>query len=326
MEFSFLLLTVLSVIRSVRSDSATCYFPDHTPAADFYACNENATYSACCRASEVCISNGYCLQQAGLANRISRGACTDSAFDANACPSQCMDGECTARRHQYQADILSVSTDASLSIFLAYDSEPNGAFCCAASYNISSSRCLNATNGSYEPFSLPSGNVIWNRKYGSTLSANQTQALGASTATATSTQTVFRNSDSDDDSNIAAISTGAVLGVLLIVSLVVCGILFMQLRKAKRQIANNWMAINGSSRHAEATKTNYSPSSRPGYGGSMSTTDGPYHGYRMQPSPPGHYMQAQTQQPVEVPSQFIAEAPTEQEVHLADSRDVYKRV
>lgn len=83
----------------VVSDSRTCYFPDHTEATNFTECNASATESSCCRNSEACLSNGYCLQQAGLANRITRGACTDSTFSNPGCPSLCTDGKMKVTHH-----------------------------------------------------------------------------------------------------------------------------------------------------------------------------------------------------------------------------------
>lgn len=76
-----------------------CFFPDHQRAENFTTCNAAATHAACCRPEDVCLSNGYCLQQGSdLPNRLIRGACTDYTFSSSACPSKCAD----SKYHQYR--------------------------------------------------------------------------------------------------------------------------------------------------------------------------------------------------------------------------------
>lgn len=89
-----LLLAILAL-----GDSRQCFWPDHSPApSNFTECNAGAAQSACCQNSDACLSNGLCLQQVGFANRIVRGACTDSTFSNAACPAQCTSGMFCQRR------------------------------------------------------------------------------------------------------------------------------------------------------------------------------------------------------------------------------------
>lgn len=88
-----LLLASLWITDLTVAQGRQCFFPDHSRAANFTECNAEATQSSCCRDSEACLSNGYCLQTVGLANRITRGACTDSTFSNAACPQECTDGK-----------------------------------------------------------------------------------------------------------------------------------------------------------------------------------------------------------------------------------------
>ncbi len=86
--------TVLSLFLEQSFAESQCYWPNHNAAfGNYTACNAAAPYSSCCRASEVCMTNGLCLQTQELANRLSRGACTDQTFSSTACPKVCDDSE-----------------------------------------------------------------------------------------------------------------------------------------------------------------------------------------------------------------------------------------
>ena len=91
---AFTRLVLLALLAKRVVSETQCYFPDGNKAANFTTCNADATYAACCRPEDACLSNGYCLQQgSSLANRIIRGACTDINFSNSACPSQCRDSK-----------------------------------------------------------------------------------------------------------------------------------------------------------------------------------------------------------------------------------------
>ncbi|KAK0345507.1 hypothetical protein LTR02_000371 [Friedmanniomyces endolithicus] len=173
------------------------------------------------------MTNGLCLQTQELANRLSRGACTDQTFSSTACPKVCDD----------------IITGNSLTIFLAYDDAANnGAFCCVYPYNSTSAQCQLPTAGSYEPFDIDSFQVIYDRSTGATIpldgsspttTANSSGAAATSTVTTTATATATGTSGT----SVAAVAAGvaAPLGVLLLASLIACGILLSRLKKLRRE-------------------------------------------------------------------------------------------
>ncbi|EME44197.1 hypothetical protein DOTSEDRAFT_80027 [Dothistroma septosporum NZE10] len=218
-------------LRAVLSQSSACYFPDHTDAANFTACDASATESSCCRDSEACLSNGYCLQQTGHANRITRGACTDPTFSNAACPSLCTDGG-TSTVVTTTSESLTwviVAKDNSMSFYLAKDTVPNGVFCCFPRYNITSGQCITSAGGPSEPFEIPAGTIIVDRSSGATLTINST--TGTNTTTTTTVTAV-----SVRDSNMTAVAAGVAvpLGVCLAAALAGCACLFHLLRKERR--------------------------------------------------------------------------------------------
>ncbi|KAK4555762.1 hypothetical protein LTR86_006982 [Recurvomyces mirabilis] len=88
-------IAVLALLCTTQSlAQKQCYWPNHAPAANYTACNAAGDQSHCCRKHETCLTNGLCLQTQGLANRESRGACTDNTFSSPACPQACADGRC----------------------------------------------------------------------------------------------------------------------------------------------------------------------------------------------------------------------------------------
>ncbi|KAK5113973.1 hypothetical protein LTR62_003096 [Meristemomyces frigidus] len=209
----------------------TCYWPNHDVATNYTACNAASEQSHCCRVSEICLTNGLCLQTKGLANRESRGACTDQTFSSPACPGACND----------------VVTSSSLTIFLAYDDvQNNGAFCCVLPFNSTSQQCQVATKGSTQPFDLDPFHVIVDRSSGATLPQDGSDftAAAATTASASGSSTPSSATCSDTatatttvNASIAPVAAGiaAPLGILLIAALIACGMLFSQVRKLRRQ-------------------------------------------------------------------------------------------
>ncbi|KAK0659672.1 hypothetical protein DIS24_g3870 [Lasiodiplodia hormozganensis] len=65
----------------------TCYYPDGNTISDDVPCDSSAEQSACCGSGATCMMNGLCLNY-GL---FSRGSCTDSSWESDACPQQCTD-------------------------------------------------------------------------------------------------------------------------------------------------------------------------------------------------------------------------------------------
>ncbi|KAK0925466.1 hypothetical protein LTR29_018048, partial [Friedmanniomyces endolithicus] len=241
--------TVLSLFLEQAFAESQCYWPNHNAASGNYtACNAAAPYSSCCRANEVCMTNGLCLQTQELANRLSRGACTDQTFSSTACPKVCDDSESCFEIWKGIAlgnglTPSAVITGNSLTIFLAYDDAANnGAFCCVYPYNSTSAQCQLPTGGSYAPFDIDSFQVIYDRSTGATIpldgsspttTANSSGAAATSTVTTTATATATGTSGT----SVAAVAAGvaAPLGVLLLASLIACGILLSRLKKLRRE-------------------------------------------------------------------------------------------
>ncbi|TKA39032.1 hypothetical protein B0A54_09629 [Friedmanniomyces endolithicus] len=134
-------------------------------------------------------------------------------------------------------------TGNSLTVFLAYDDAANnGAFCCVYPYNSTSAQCQLPTGGSYAPFDIDSFQVIYDRSTGATIpldgsspttTANSSGAVATSTVTTTATATATGTSGT----SVAAVAAGvaAPLGVLLLASLIACGILLSRLKKLRRE-------------------------------------------------------------------------------------------
>lgn len=200
-----------------------------------------------------------------------------------------------------------------MSFYLAYDQQPNGMFCCYPGYNVTSERCDLAAGGTgtTTPFQLAEGNVIIDRSNGATLSVN-------STSSASSTVTVTAESKSDNN-NVTAVGAGVgvSLGVLLLAALIGCGVLYSQLRKAKRQTRGDGMMMGASNPYEQ-------PKHNPGF----SHTNGsqtPYSDGVSKTYSHGAYQHQPPLGPVESPfNQIVAEAPTDREVAMADSRAVPK--
>jgi hypothetical protein len=67
-----------------------CYYPNGESDDGLHPCNATAAVSHCCRASDVCITNGFCFSS-GL-NAVVRRGCTDKTFNSTECPQQCTIG------------------------------------------------------------------------------------------------------------------------------------------------------------------------------------------------------------------------------------------
>ncbi|TKA79560.1 hypothetical protein B0A55_02737 [Friedmanniomyces simplex] len=219
--YSNAILALIFVRLAFAEDQ--CYWPDHSAAVNFTACNAAAPYSSCCRPDQVCMTNGLCLQTQNLANRLSRGACTDQTFSSAACPKVCDD----------------VVTSNALTIFLAYDDATNnGAFCCVYPFNSTSGQCEVSTGGSTNPFDLDAFQVIYDRSTGATIPLDGSDATtSVNSSSAATTSTVTATATATSKSSIAAVAAGvaAPLGVLLLASLIACGILLSRLRKLRRE-------------------------------------------------------------------------------------------
>jgi hypothetical protein len=110
-----------------------------------------------------------------------------------------------------------VQTWGGLTVYLAVD-EFDGTFCCAPDgYNITSQKCVQSTLGSYEPFQLPFGNIIFNRTSGSI----------APNITTTGTNSIITTISVPQD-NATKIAIGAGVGVPLAVALIIVSVMLRQ--------------------------------------------------------------------------------------------------
>jgi hypothetical protein len=165
------LLCFTALLHSTIATSS-CYLPDGTIDFKHKPCNTSAEQSACCGATDACLSNGYCFQQYAVDqvwnNRLARGTCTDKTWASDACPQFCSDV------YPYQT----------VSVVLVQDQRAGG-FCCGTgfgvAYNTTTQQCLQTTLGTNDPFELPAGQVIFDRATGATV-GNSTVATITATA------------------------------------------------------------------------------------------------------------------------------------------------
>ncbi|PPJ49854.1 hypothetical protein CBER1_05010 [Cercospora berteroae] len=273
-----------------------CFFPDHQRAENFTTCNAAATHAACCRPEDVCLSNGYCLQQGSdLPNRLIRGGCTDYTFSSSACPSKCAD----------------TAPEVAVSIYLARDVRPNGDFCCVLNFNVTSGNCLVPSEGDSRPFQLSPGTVIYDRNTGSLLPQNWTDNSQEPRVTVIA--------DSGNKVSMRAIIGVAVpLGVLLLAALVGCFVLWKQLRNAKAAHTSTGHRVNWSEGEVPGPEED-DYGTAPGY---IAVTNDKSD--RLQHHPDLLSPEQQQHQP-QYSQKYIVEAPTESEVQMADSRNVSRQ-
>ncbi|EMC98481.1 hypothetical protein BAUCODRAFT_121349 [Baudoinia panamericana UAMH 10762] len=268
----------------------SCYWPDHSPAYNQTPCNAQASVSWCCYFTDICLSNGMCLQQSNVyTNRLGRGSCTDSTWSSPACPQYCAD----------------VAPGSSTGIYLAYDTL-NGAFCCGRNYNQTTGQCMTGTQGSKAPFNISPGEVIYNRANGALLTPNPTETSAPSaafvlqnstaTVTASATSCTTASAGSSSVATIAA-AISVPLGVLLLAALAAVALLLGQNRKLRR--GRSQQAVD----HATPNMTAHTPS----------TLVSPYE-YKQQSQPSNVVQPYQYKQPPHWSQQVpINEAPTERE-------------
>ena len=189
----------------------TCYWPDRSIETSHIPCQAAASgkASACCPYWDICLDNGLCLPQVGN-EVIWRGTCTDQSWQSGDCPQYCQDGKlfnasmritraflyscslasCPSRNHilhktnQHSYFRLLVHTSYGVTIF---PFQGDSSFCCGPG-NSSSGACTYKTQGSFAPFPVHAGRVIFNRTSGSTSPNNSdTSTVTISSAAASST-------------------------------------------------------------------------------------------------------------------------------------------
>jgi hypothetical protein len=155
---------------------------------------------------------------------------------------------------EYEADDsdITVKTYEDLTLLLAYESEqPDSPFCCNKPYNTETQACEVSSRGSFQPFQLPIGRIVYNRTDGLVMtngtlpsSLFQQKSCEAQTASSTQNQTIQTLEPTTcpqitaqaQSTNVTAIAAGvaAPLGVLFLASLVAVAVLFVQNRSLKR--------------------------------------------------------------------------------------------
>ena len=244
----------------------TCYYPSGTSSSPDTPCHSDDRASACCAQTDTCLSNGLCLAQGGP-ELITRGSCTDESWQSPECPQYCSDGkklfEPTVKIDLSQpwlwlslslnlnADIgFAVHTVGGALIFPAGNIRDQFLFCCSP-FNPSNNTCAVATKGSYAPFSLEAGQVIFNRTSGSTstnianpatvtktvrftVHATATNSVTAAALTSLSKSPSFSTTPLACSSREAAVGAG--LGVALgLAVLVTLGLLWLLWRQRKHK-------------------------------------------------------------------------------------------
>ena len=197
----------------------TCYFPSGTLDYHSTPCNLQATHSACCPPSSLCLTNGLCLgATSSRPNMLSRVSCTDSAFVDPSCPEPCAD----------------VYTSGAISVILSHFDSPavTGAYyCCNGFQGYNSSLCLLPSQGNPYAFAVANGNVIGNRTDG-TLGL---EGMGvAAAATTTTTSAVGASAAANGDPH-RAVAVGVGVGVPLAVLLVAAGVAIFVLARRREQ-------------------------------------------------------------------------------------------
>ena len=200
----------------------TCYYPSRSRSLD-EPCNASAPISHCCGNESACLDNGFCLNAGAPPYTISRGSCTDSSFESTACPQQCKDVD-----------------GRGISLAFVFKNGTIIGHCCWGVTETKS--CTHATLGSYDPFLLPNGSIIWNRTKGSTQRLDEHETLATATiATSSPIPTVMATPPTvtikDASYGIRAGSgVGVPLGVLLLVAIGVLCFLQRKVRSLQTQL------------------------------------------------------------------------------------------
>ncbi|KAK4498914.1 hypothetical protein PRZ48_009424 [Zasmidium cellare] len=179
------------------ADLARCYWPGGTQVDSHTPCNESAPASHCCVSSDACISNGYCFQQGNAEQWVGEG---------------------------YALALLLVNNTA------------NGSFCCSNGYDPSTNQCNMVTRGSNKAFQIQPGQVIWDRRTGSTETPVNGSVYATVREVSTSTVTSISTAGMVDQHKMVTIVVGVVvpLGALLILAVVSLVLMWRRLKAVER--------------------------------------------------------------------------------------------
>lgn len=168
--------------------------------------------------------------------------------------------------------MLIVDTNAPVSVFLAYD-EPNGAFCCGDSYNVTSQQCTNSDQGSYSAFSIAQGQAIYDRRNGAlwngalnfTVASDTNSSVSSVTAsTITVTITALVSSSSSSNLNVTAIAAGIAvpLSVLLFTAAAAAVFFYLRTNTLKQRLANQSQHLSAAPHYGNVFMTDCKPPTR----------------------------------------------------------------
>ena len=172
-------------VFDTMADAQTCYYPDGTVAPGDTPCRSPSIgegSSACCAKAHICLSNSLCLHTDGQ-EAIARGSCTDETWQSSECAQYCSDGNSPNRPSFRHTDISIIVNLSSATGINLVDVDQKPLFCCG-NMNPFNNTCLTSSKGSFSPFFIEAGLVVFNRTSGST-SPNSTD-----TATIIITSTV----------------------------------------------------------------------------------------------------------------------------------------
>ncbi|KAL5358361.1 hypothetical protein BJX96DRAFT_146403 [Aspergillus floccosus] len=189
------------------NNTRLCYFPDGSIAKNNVPCT-GAPHTACCGASDICLSNGFCMNINHQPWSMSRGACTNQAWDGG-CPDRCIS------ENDYPHGGCSI-------INLSYEAG-EALYCCGTLVSDGNGKvvCPNGANA----FSLEDAHALPGYGLLSNLSNFYTSGSMPSSATETSSCTA----ETCHDTAIGA-GVGVPLGVIALASL---GWAFLERKRAR---------------------------------------------------------------------------------------------
>ncbi|CEL08955.1 hypothetical protein ASPCAL12099 [Aspergillus calidoustus] len=211
-----LLLRLLCPAIYLGLSTATCYYPNGSPATGDVQC-QSGPNSACCGQGAICLSNGLCLgvsQPFGL----SRGSCTDPNFEIDECPKACtnvqLNGGCT---------------------IVMYNNTAEGSFYCCNSIQNNNTGFLPRCAWDLDPFTLSSATIV----PGVALLENYEQASTTTNNTietplpSNSTETPLECPKTQSSNNDVAIGAGVGVPLGVLALLAVAWALLERQRRAK---------------------------------------------------------------------------------------------
>ncbi|ORY15825.1 hypothetical protein BCR34DRAFT_153291 [Clohesyomyces aquaticus] len=195
------------------SMAQTCYGPNKIAEPDHVPCNSSAEHSHCCKPGDYCLDNGLCYDSAFT---LSQWSCTDPSWTSPPCFQEC-------KAAKTPVPITPTGRLDALG--------PNKrSFCCDANaFDQKSGNCTSFGQQS-QPFTVPFGRVITDRRTGSIEVFNSTHTNTASWENATATT----SSSLDVTAGATAKETAIGMGVGIPLALALIGVSFLLWRERRR--------------------------------------------------------------------------------------------